>query len=240
MTEDVVDSEDDTADDLDDRELDEGDWSSGLSWAKVVSLIAAFTLLGGAIGYFVSTKEQVQGGSAVDVGFYRDMITHHDQAVEMALLEIANGEDPLVIGFAREIVIFQRYEIGRMTEALLRWGVTGDRPETAMGWMGMPVPVSGMPGLANDTQLEALRAAQGPDADALFLDLMAEHHRGGVHMATYAMENGSDPVVVDLAAYMRRNQSIEINEYRQTAERLGYDIDIAPYVDGDDPFAQGG
>lgn len=223
----------------DDVELDDpGAVGTGQSWARLISLLAAFTFLGGAIGYYLTTPKP-PGDTTVDVGFYRDMITHHDQAVEMALLELANGENPLVTGFAREVVIFQRREIGRMEEALLRWGVTGERSDTAMTWMSMPVPVTAMPGLATTEQMDALRAARGAEADALFLDLMAEHHRGGVHMAQYAAENASDPLVRGLAETMRRNQSIEINEYRATVEQLGLDIDIDPYVEGDDPFAQG-
>lgn len=207
---------------------------TGLSWRRIISLVAACSFLGGAIGYLIATTRP-PSESSVDVGFYRDMVTHHDQAVEMAVIELVNGEDPEVLGFAREILIFQRYEIGRMDERLLEWGVTGERPETAMAWMGMPVPATAMPGLATDEQLADLQNARGAEADALFLDLMAEHHRGGVDMAAYAAENAEDPTVRSLAATMARNQSIEINEYRATAERLGLDIEIAPYVEGGHP-----
>jgi uncharacterized protein (DUF305 family) len=230
-----IDPEDAVGDDLNDDELDDSAAGTGLSWAKLLTLLAAFSFLGGAIGYFIATP-RAPGEDSVEIGFYRDMITHHDQAIEMALMELANGEDPVVLGFAREVIIFQRYEIGRMDQSLFDWGVIGDRPETAMEWMDMPVPATGMPGLANDEQLAALEAARGSEADALFLDLMAEHHRGGVHMATYAMENAGDEGVAELARLMRRNQSIEINEYRQTAERLGFDIEIDPFVEGEDPF----
>ena len=65
-----------------------------------------------------------------------------------------------------------------MATRLAQWGRDGERPETAMAWMHTPVPFQFMPGLATPEQLDALRAARGADADALFLDLMAEHHRG--------------------------------------------------------------
>lgn len=230
-----IDPKEDVDDGLDDEDFDDSAAGTGLSWAKLVSLIAAFMFLGGAIGYFIATP-RAPGDDSVEIGFYQDMITHHDQAIQMALMELANGEDPVVLGFAREVIIFQRYEIGRMDQSLFEWGVLGPRPDTAMEWMDMPVPATGMPGMANDDQLAALEAARGAEADALFLDLMAEHHRGGVHMATYAMENASDEGVAELARLMRRNQSIEINEYRSTAERLGYDIEIDPFVEGQDPF----
>lgn len=194
---------------------------------RAVALVAVAVFFGGAVGYFIATDRPPSAGS-VDVGFYRDMTMHHDQAVQMALIQLANGENPTVRGFAQEVIIFQRWEMGRMYEQLEEWGATAPS-DTAMEWMGMPVPARSMPGMATDAQLAELRAARGAEADALFLQLMAEHHRGGAHMATYAAENADDPGVRELARVMARNQSIEIAEYRDTADRLGLDVDIAPY-----------
>lgn len=99
-----------------------------------------------------------------------------------------------------------------------------------MGWMDAPVPVDEMPGLATEAQMDALKAAEGAEADALFLDLMAEHHRGGAHMAAFAAEQADDPGVRALAARMARNQAIEIAEFAQTAKRRGFAIEIPPYA----------
>jgi uncharacterized protein (DUF305 family) len=150
--------------------------------------------------------------------------------VQMALLELANGSSPVVRGFAQEIVTFQQYEIGRMDQALRSWGHDrNQRPATAMAWMGDPVPVAAMPGLATDEQMQALRDARGSEADALFLQLMATHHRAGVHMAEVAAEEADDAGLRDLASRMARNQSVEINEYRRVAEREGLPVDIEAY-----------
>ena len=83
-----------------------------------------------------------------------------------------------------------------------------------------------MPGLATAEQMQALRDATGADADALFLELMSEHHRGGVHMAAYAAAHAKDADVRALATVMARNQRIDIEEFRQTAERFGLQADI--------------
>jgi len=90
------------------------------------------------------------------------------------------------------------------------------------------VPVEQMPGLLTDEQLDQLQDTRGAELDALFLDLMAFHHRGGLHMAEYAFGNAGDDDVRELAARIARNQAGEINEYRALAERNGYDIDIEP------------
>lgn len=224
----MTDTANTTADD-DLSAADDGDvrWAP-VALRRVVLVVAVALFFGGAVGYFLGVGRPPAIDS-VDVGFYRDMTAHHDQAIEMALIELSNGENRTARGFAQEIIIFQRWEMGRMHEQLLDWDAPPGPQGTAMGWMGMPVPAGSMPGLATEDQLDALRQARGADADALFLDLIAEHHRGGAQMAAYAAEEANDPDVRDLAAVMARNQSIEIAEYRQTAENLGFDIDIAPY-----------
>lgn len=202
---------------------------SGLSWPRVVVLVIAFAWLAGAFGWFIADRPATAG--SVDAGFCLDMIAHHEQAVEMAIIELANGESPVVKGFAQEIIIFQQYEIGRMDEQLADWGLTRqDQGTTAMQWMGMAVPANAMPGMATEKHMSQLREAKGTEADGLFLDLMAEHHRGGVHMASYAAEHAKDAEVRALGVAMKRNQSIEINEYRDTVARLGLNVEIEPYV----------
>lgn len=214
--------------DLDDEAQldDEADLARRLGWAKIAILGAALTFLGFAIGMVV-TRDRPPGEDSVDVGFYQDMLTHHEQALGVATLVVANGESSTVRSYASEILTFQGFETGLMTQALDDWGYSpSNRSDEAMGWMGMGVPVEQMPGLLTDEQMDQLRDAEGADLDELFLDLMAEHHRGGLHMATYAAENASDADVRELAARIARNQAKEINEYRMLADRLGYDIEI--------------
>jgi uncharacterized protein (DUF305 family) len=199
----------------------------GLTWlqAAVLGLVLAF--LGGAIGYLVASRQGVPDADSLDVGFYQDMISHHEQALQMAAVQLASGSDPTVKSFAREILQFQSYEIGLMRQQLADWGVDPrERPDTAMGWMGEAVPVDEMPGLATEEQMDALRASEGSETDALFLELMAAHHLGGVAMADHAANHAGQDDVRELAATMARNQAIEVNEFRELAERLGLDVDF--------------
>ena len=200
----------------------------GLAYTKVAILIVAFAVLAGAIGWRIGNGTPPGPGS-VDVGFLVDMRTHHQQAVEMALTAVDKAENPIVRSFAREILIRQNVELGLMAAELGDWGNSGERPEEAMGWMGHPVPWRAMPGLATDEQMEALRSASGAEFDAMFLELMAEHHRGGVHMASYAAENAETDDVRRLAARMAELQRVEIAEFRATAEQQGIPAEIPPY-----------
>jgi uncharacterized protein (DUF305 family) len=201
---------------------------SGPSWLQVAVLVAAVGFLGVAVGLFVG-RDDPPGEGSVDVGFYQDMLTHHQQALGVATLEVAYGEDSVLRGYAREVLTFQSQEIGVMRQALIGWGHDpNQRPDEAMAWMGMPVPTGQMPGLLSDEQIDEMREARGADADRLFLQLMSEHHRGGLHMAGEAKDTASDDGVRRLAAIMARTQAQEINEYRMHAQSAGIDVDIPP------------
>jgi uncharacterized protein (DUF305 family) len=206
---------------------DEGP-AGGLSWGRALVLAAALAFLGFAVGVFVS-RDQPPGEGSVDVGFYRDMVAHHEQALSLATLELANGENATVRSYAREVLTFQSYEVGVMRQTLSEWGHSPDQQSgEVMAWMDMPRPVDQMPGYLTDDQIDEMNQARGSAADSLFLELMAEHHRGGLHMAEYAADHASDDGVRQLAARMAHNQAQEINEYRDTARRQGYDITIQP------------
>lgn len=192
--------------------------------AGPILLIAAFVFLGGALGYFVGLRSSDTPTSAIDTGFLADMSDHHDQAVQMAILGLAHGQDPTVKGFAQDVLLFQRSELGTMAVLLDDHGATRpdyDPQRTVMAWMDMSTDLASMPGLATDDEMAELAAARGEASDLLFLELMSAHHEGGVHMAQYAAENASDPRVRELADRMARYQAIEVREYQMAQERLG-------------------
>lgn len=205
---------------------DDIEYVRGVRYGTVAGIAALVALVVGALVWRVREPGTPGDPTSIDTGFVLDMRVHHQQAVEMALLELANGENAVVQSFAREVLLRQEFELGLMAAELDDWGIEPTTPETAMGWMGMPVPVEEMPGIASDEQMAALRAARGEDADALFLELMAEHHRGGIHMAEHAAANASTGDVRRLGASIVRLQRAEIEEYRATAAREGLDADV--------------
>ena len=110
---------------------------------------------------------------------------------------------------------------------LADWGYTrDDRSDEAMAWMGMPVPVDQMPGLLDDEQLDQIDAARGAEMDALFLELMAEHHRGGLHMAQEAASTAEDEIGPRAGRPHRARPGRR--DQRVPADRpdLGLDLDI--------------
>lgn len=216
----------DTADDRPDDELAPAGAVSrgGPRWLHVVVAALAFAFLGGAIGYLVGEGRD-PGENSIDVGFLRDMIDHHEQAVAMSRMVLAKDDvDPITRAFAEEVLIFQMREIGIMDTFLDQWGyVRGDLERRAMTWMDMGVPVADMSGMQTPEALEALDAASGAEADERFLTMMRDHHRGGLHMAERAAQDAGTESVRELADRMARFQSAEIDEYTGALRRMGFE-----------------
>jgi hypothetical protein len=191
-------------------------------------LVGALLFLAGCVGYVVGSRSSTPTLNAVDRGFLVDMSDHHDQAVELSLYELANGQDPVALDFATEVVMQQRQELGQMAMVMDQHDVVRpdlDLGRSAMGWMDMGSPLSDMPGWAQQDDIQALRDARGTAADVLFLQLMQAHHRGGAHMADFAAQGGIDPELGALAGRMARNQRIEVNEYQAVLDRLNQTAD---------------
>ncbi len=86
----------------------------------------------------------------------------------------------------------------------------------------MTTPLSDMPGMASPQALDELDAATGADTDRQFLELMRTHHEGGIHMADWAAQFGSNERVRALASQIAEYQRVEVNEYTQLMQKLGY------------------
>lgn len=178
---------------------------------RVVALVVAVAFLAAAVGWALGERTR-DPLNEVDVGFQQDMGYHHDQAVQMSLLLLAKEDIPRELrGFAQEFIIDQRFEQGVFNAILDRFGYPAEPGDEVMGWMGMaPMPRDSMEGLASDEQMEQLRAAEGEEAQALFIALMTEHHLAGLHMADWAARHGQDATVRNLARAMVRTQRSEV------------------------------
>jgi uncharacterized protein (DUF305 family) len=191
------------------------------TFRSVLAIALVFAVVGFSIGYIVA-KPRPPGENSVDVGFMRDMIDHHDQAVAIALYTLASDANGETKAVASDVLLSQRQEIGLMDGILGGWNrLRGDPDRTAMEWMGHPGPVSTMFGMQTAEKVAALRAADAPEVDRLFFTMMREHHEGGVHMAEYAEEHAQSKRVRDLATFMATIQRTEINEIDAAIKRLG-------------------
>ena len=198
------------------------------AWVPVFLALLAFTFALGWVGHERSSRP---GSGSTDIGFLRDMTAHHDQAIEMALAVFGDGKsaDPVVQQFAAEVLLSQRWELGRMYSWLTDWGYDlGDEGRTPMQWMhddthshGDALTVPTMPGMQTADAMAKLKAATGRDLDRLFLTMMRAHHDGGIPMAEYAATHASEAKVRTLAHQVAEAQKSEVNDYTAWLTRLG-------------------
>ncbi|MEX2627261.1 MAG: DUF305 domain-containing protein [Ilumatobacteraceae bacterium] len=212
---------DPTAEREEDQPGDDGDDSIVLPWwqhpLNIVTLLVAGALVGAMIGWLVADARSGPASSDVDVGFLQDMREHHEQALAMSFiyLDLPDTEPGLRV-VARGITMGQGIEIGRMIQMLRDMDADeANLGDTAMTWMGMSSEVGAMPGMASSAELDELSTAAGAEADRLYVELMTEHHIGGIEMAEYAAQNATNAEVRAMATGMVDGQLGEIVEMRQ-------------------------
>jgi uncharacterized protein (DUF305 family) len=161
---------------------------------------------------------------SVEAGFLRDMSTHHAQAVEMSMIAHANSDDQAVVTLAGDIALTQQGQINYMQAWLRDWHLSPTSTASPMTWMpGGPAEVVNglMPGMANPQQLDSLRKATGKQLDIQFLQLMRQHHLGGIHMAQEAIDLSKNKDVDWLAGTMVASQQGEITVINDMLKQLG-------------------
>ncbi len=142
------------------------------------------------------------------------MIMHHGQAVEMTALIPSHTENKALRELGAKISSSQTDEIKFMK----RWLTARGEP-TSMAMPGMPdmdrsgKPMQLMPGMLTPQQMEALRKAQGPEFDRLFLTGMIQHHEGALTMVKDLFDTagaGQDAELFDFATDADNTQRVEI------------------------------
>ncbi|QZH60366.1 DUF305 domain-containing protein [Mycolicibacterium farcinogenes] len=164
-----------------------------------------------------SSPSAAEARNDADVMFSQHMIPHHQQAVEMSDVLLAKqGIDPRVTDLATQIKGAQAPEIEQMQGWLKQWGnpPMPPMPQQGHGDMGhgdMPA----MQGMVSETDMTALRNAQGAEAAKLYLTHMIAHHEGAITMAQDEIKDGQYPAAVELAHAIVDTQQQEIDTMRQ-------------------------
>ncbi|GGU78029.1 DUF305 domain-containing protein [Streptomyces filipinensis] len=159
----------------------------------IAGAAAAVLVAAGAITYAVAedsggSDPGTPGPESADAGFARDMAVHHQQAVEMSYIVRDRTGNEEVRRLAYDIAQTQANQRGMLLGWLDLWELPKVSAEPPMTWMGMGDMASGkdgalMPGMATNTELNKLRSLSGKRAEVLYLQLMTDHHKGGIHMA---------------------------------------------------------
>lgn len=212
----------------------------GRGLAAALTTAIAVGLVCFLAGWFLAPRSSSPAEGSAEVGFARDMQTHHDQAVQMAMLVRDRTDDEAVRSLAYDIATSQAQQSGQMFAWLNAWNLPQASTQPPMTWMLQPVITPGaddmsghgmapgadavpttMPGYASDADIARLTAAQGADAERIFLQLMIAHHQGGVEMADAVIARTDDPMVLALANSIVFAQTGEIQYMQQLLEERG-------------------
>lgn len=146
--------------------------------------------------------------SPADVTFMQDMIMHHQQAVDMAVLVKERTNRAELVTIAGRIESSQADEIAFMRG----WLAERDEPLEMPGMKGHAHHT--MAGMASPQQMKALAAAKGVEFDRQFLTLMIAHHEGALTMVKDLLKSpgsAADPVLFQFIADIENEQKGEID-----------------------------
>ena len=154
-----------------------------------------------------------------DAQFMRDMIPHHQQALEMSQLAPNRTNSPEILEIAGRIEAAQGDEIAFMEQWLMSRGESLSRFSDQHEHHTMR-------GMATPEQVENLAGASATDFDRQFLTLMITHHEGALHMVEDLMEQPGaayDPMLFEFTNDVTNDQSKEIERMHEVLLGLSDD-----------------
>ncbi|MFH9263755.1 DUF305 domain-containing protein [Streptomyces sp. NPDC017546] len=193
-------------------------------------------------------RVRVPGASSADAGFARDMAVHHQQAVEMSFIVRDRTDDEDVRRLAYDIANTQANQRGMLLGWLDLWELPKVAPggERPMAWMAPETGGDGhgghrehdkhgsggaeagsgadgvlMAGMASRSELARLDRLDGERAEVFFLQLMTDHHKGGVVMAEACASLCAVPAERRLARGMVEGQQSELGLMRDMLAERG-------------------
>lgn len=204
-------------------------------WTLGLCAAAGLVVVGGAVTTVATAHGDDGGGvtsvsapaaDSADAGFAQDMTVHHQQAVEMSFIVRDRTKDEEIRRLAYDIAQTQANQRGMLLGWLDLWELpktSGHPPMTWMGMRSMPPGEDGalMPGMATHAELDALRTSNGRKAEILYLQLMIEHHKGGVHMASGCASRCATGAEQRLARSMVTSQQSEISLMEDLLRKRG-------------------
>ena len=170
-------------------------------WSWLPVLLGAALVLAG-LALWLAARAPQEGSLAVI--FARDMRLHHTQAVDLSMRILERPVSAPVRLLAQDIAVTQGAQTGQMGGWLDIW---------KLPFAGREAPMAGMDrsamGMASDTDVLSLGTLPAAQAEAKYLQLMLQHHRGGVLMAKSGLNSGV-PQVQTLARAIAVSQTAEI------------------------------
>ncbi|MDW8804868.1 DUF305 domain-containing protein [Streptomyces scabiei] len=169
-----------------------------------------------------STTASPTGGAAsddfneADVAFAQMMIPHHEQALEMARLAEDRASDTEIKEIAATIEKAQDPEIRTMKGWLKSW----DEPTAVASMPGMEHGGGDGNGMMADSDMQHLGGVKDAEFDAMFAEMMIEHHEGAIAMARHEQQDGEYTDATAMAGDIVKGQSAEVELLKDILDRL--------------------
>ena len=144
--------------------------------------------------------ERMMAAVGIDVSdtWVRKMIAHHQGAVDMSNIFLAEASDGPMVDMARKTVAMQKKEIADLQK--LRRDGSPSQQSAALFSPGMM------------QMSDRMMTAKGADAAETWARKMIEHHRGAVEMAKLVLANGAAGEVREMAQKTVREQTKDISD----------------------------
>jgi uncharacterized protein (DUF305 family) len=138
-----------------------------------------------------------------DQRFAKMMIIHHQAAIDLSNIALAEGTDPTLRSLANTMIETQNQEISAFTSFI-------NNNPTAQ-------PASPSFNAKMDILVDKLRRSPNSqningNIDHDFAIVMIAHHQSAIEMADLILQAGSDAMLADLVKKMKENQEAEIKK----------------------------
>jgi len=173
----------------------------------------------GSSGHGSAHSSQAQGGHGAmqsspnaekapfELQFIDTMAKHHQDAIEMAQLAEKNSSRDELKKMAKKIGDDQQAEVKQLKGWKEKW-YAGKGDAVNMKMPGMTESMKGM-------SMEKLKASKGDAFDAMFIDMMTQHHQGAIKMAESASSKLEHAEVKEMAKKVVAEQKKEIAQMEQ-------------------------
>lgn len=160
--------------------------------------------------------------NAADVAYATQMITHHQQAIEMSDLALQKSTNQQIRALATTIRNAQNPEIAQMSGWLRTWGapVPSANAVSEHAHHGDMEGMAGMEDMMSQTQMDQLKNATGVSFDRTFLELMIKHHEGAVASSNAYKDQADNPQARAKAEEIATSQQGEIDQMKQLLQAL--------------------
>lgn len=155
-----------------------------------------------------TTEREASHKTSIDAAFIEHMIPHHEGAIAMANLALANATTDEVKNLSRDIIASQQKEIDDMKAWYKEW--FSEEVPTTTGTHGMEGHDMHMDTMSGD--MSKLEASATFDKD--FVTQMIPHHETAIVTAYFALRTSTRNEIKALAQNIIDTQTMEIEQMR--------------------------